>query len=338
MMDRNAAVRLAGLTVAAGLIAGCAIEQTEVEPVGAIRVTAMDTTQGFALEQAQVLVNSVPRSQTVPAVLGELPPGEVTVTLRPGQGYPPATRVVTVDPPETTQVHFLYARPDNSQANNASVKVVSNLPDATVIIDEQLQSERPPDEYSLLPPGDYTLSLHKPGHRTLPPALRSESLEAGEFYTFQFELEQGTVSTEVGSLFPDFTLPDDWGGEHSLGQFRGRIVLLTFWFYDCQPCRDEFPSIEQVFQERAGDGFRVLGVNVGWYQDDQEDFEAIREQLGLTFPLLFNTNGPEWTRFDLGIEQAPANFIVGPTGEIHFRRGQISYELLNEMIDDVLGG
>ena len=39
-------------------------------------------------------------------------------------------------------------------------------------------------------------------------------------------VDSSTVS--VGSLAPDFTLPDDSGQQYSLSDFRGRRVVLVF--------------------------------------------------------------------------------------------------------------
>lgn len=61
---------------------------------------------------------------------------------------------------------------------------------------------------------------------------------------------------------PGFALPDLDGGEVTLADYSGRVLLLNFWATWCLPCRAEMPWFVE-FQAAFGDeGFAVLGVSV----------------------------------------------------------------------------
>ena len=66
---------------------------------------------------------------------------------------------------------------------------------------------------------------------------------------------------------PGFLLPAMEGGNTTLADYAGRVLLLNFWATWCRPCRIEMPwfvEFEDTFAER---GFAVLGVSVddaGW--------------------------------------------------------------------------
>jgi len=45
-------------------------------------------------------------------------------------------------------------------------------------------------------------------------------------------------------LAPDFTLPEQSGGEWELSDQRGKVVVMNFWTVTCQPCIQEMPTIE----------------------------------------------------------------------------------------------
>ncbi|HEX05294.1 MAG TPA: redoxin domain-containing protein, partial [Bacteroidetes bacterium] len=268
---------------------------------------------------------------TLPAEISGLPAGSVEVTIRPGLAYPPKTLTATVNPPEITDVNFTYT----STEIVATVTVTANEAIAIIVVDEQLQPDLNLGEAFSLPAGAHSISLYKEGYVTLSPSLYAQEYE-GIAYTLDFALEEAEYGAEVGELFYDFTFDDDWGGQQTLGQYRGQVVLVSFWFSTCIPCLEEFPIIETIFQERAAGGFRVLAVNTGWNLDDQADFEEMRDELGLSFPLLFNGFSVDWVLNDLGVQNAPTNFMIRPDGVINDRRGQITYELLNEMIDAAL--
>ena len=43
---------------------------------------------------------------------------------------------------------------------------------------------------------------------------------------------------------PDFTLPEQGGGEWRLSDHRGKVIVMNFWTVTCRPCIQEMPTIE----------------------------------------------------------------------------------------------
>jgi len=66
----------------------------------------------------------------------------------------------------------------------------------------------------------------------------------------QRSLEEGPAPGFALSLFD--------GGEISLLDFRGRVVVLNFWASWCTPCREEGPRLEQIWREYEADGVSIL--------------------------------------------------------------------------------
>ncbi|MBK7601449.1 MAG: TlpA family protein disulfide reductase [Acidobacteria bacterium] len=48
----------------------------------------------------------------------------------------------------------------------------------------------------------------------------------------------------------------------SLADYRGKVVLLNFWYPFCGPCRGENPSLQKVLKRVGLDKFAILAVNV----------------------------------------------------------------------------
>src|SRR3984893_18076855 len=69
-----------------------------------------------------------------------------------------------------------------------------------------------------------------------------------------------------------------------LDQCRGKPVLITFWATWCEPCRDEYPMLNELAKQYAPKGLRVVGVNL----DDDGDLILMRRFLARYKPAFPN--------------------------------------------------
>ena len=121
-------------------------------------------------------------------------------------------------------------------------------------------------------------------------------------------------AVRVGSPAPDFTLLSLAGPPVSLLEQRGKVVLVNFWTTWCPPCREEMPALQRAYERLADQGLVVLGVN--WTQEDNlADVEAFVEELGLTFPILLDTDSvvSEDLYQVLGL---PTSVLIGRDGTV----------------------
>jgi thiol-disulfide isomerase/thioredoxin len=70
---------------------------------------------------------------------------------------------------------------------------------------------------------------------------------------------------------PPLRLPQLGGGERSMQQFGGQVLLLNFWASWCEPCVSELPSLLRLAEARAADGLAVCCVN---YQEGEAKVRA----------------------------------------------------------------
>jgi peroxiredoxin len=68
---------------------------------------------------------------------------------------------------------------------------------------------------------------------------------------------------EPGSPAPDFTLPDQDGNKVSLGDFRGRTLVLVFYPSDFSPvCTDQLSVYQEVLPQLEQRGATLIGISV----------------------------------------------------------------------------
>lgn len=88
---------------------------------------------------------------------------------------------------------------------------------------------------------------------------------------------------EIGTMAPEFTLPDQTGTSHSLSQYRGKKVLLYFYPKDNTPgCSKQAAAYSELAAEFAEKGVTVLGVS----KDSLNSHQKFSDKYSLSFPIL----------------------------------------------------
>src|ERR1700687_1903390 len=64
-----------------------------------------------------------------------------------------------------------------------------------------------------------------------------------------------------GTATRDPQLIDLQGYQKLVEQYRGKPLLINFWATWCEPCRDEYPMLNELAKEYAPKGLRVVGVD-----------------------------------------------------------------------------
>jgi thiol-disulfide isomerase/thioredoxin len=125
-------------------------------------------------------------------------------------------------------------------------------------------------------------------------------------------------------------------GFSSLSDYRGKVVMITYWFPGCGPCRGEFPHFEDVVKKFKGKDLVYLGINIVPEQD--EYVVPFMKSSGYSFtPLKDNA---DWKKGPLDNRNAaPVNFLIDQDGQIifsNFRTTEHNEEALEFMINSML--
>lgn len=93
------------------------------------------------------------------------------------------------------------------------------------------------------------------------------------------------VKFELGDIMYDFSVTDPDGNVISLSAALAehKMVMLNFWFAECTWCLEEFPFVEEVYQE-YGDLMEIIALNP-YPTDSDADVVEMAAQLGLSFPM-----------------------------------------------------
>jgi thiol-disulfide isomerase/thioredoxin len=139
---------------------------------------------------------------------------------------------------------------------------------------------------------------------------------------------------EAGALF-GVALPDAKGREQSIGQWKGKVLVVNFWATWCVPCREEMPEFVKAQQELGPRGLQFVGIAI----DDVAKVEAFAAELAINYPVLIGGYGAiELSRsFGNRLGALPFTIIVDRAGRIsHTQLGPIKDEHLRAIVLQLL--
>ena len=149
----------------------------------------------------------------------------------------------------------------------------------------------------------------------------------------------------AGAEAPDYQVSTLSGDAVSLKDYEGKVVLLNIWATWCAPCREEMPSMEELYEKMQGTDFEILAVSVDARMGERDaggrpggDLRAFADEFGLTFPLFHDPEG--------GIQRAyqttgvPETFLIGRDGIIYKKvaggtnwAADVNVELVRRLLD-----
>lgn len=112
-----------------------------------------------------------------------------------------------------------------------------------------------------------------------------------------------------GTMPPAFSGPTLEARRVSLGDLRGKVLLVNFWATWCLECRPEMPVLERLHRELGPRGLAVVGINA---REDRDAVRRFARDLDLTFALVLDPDGKINAAY--GVVGVPTTFVVARDG------------------------
>jgi len=148
------------------------------------------------------------------------------------------------------------------------------------------------------------------------------------------EMRSGSPSARKPA--PEFPPGLDWLNTDralTLGELRGKVVILDFWTYGCINCMHVIPDLKRLETEFP-DELVVIGVHSAKFENER-DTENIRHIIwlyGLKHPIVNDRDFFVWRSWD--VRAWPTVFIIDPVGNVVGRHsGEGVYTLFKPIIE-----
>lgn len=121
-------------------------------------------------------------------------------------------------------------------------------------------------------------------------------------------------SLAVGTVFPDFKETDLDGKPLSVGNFKGKVVLVDFWATWCGPCVGELPNVLKTYEKFHAKGFEIIGISL---DKEKDKLTGFLKEKGMTWAQYFDGKG--WQSKlagQYGVNSIPATYLIDTEGKI----------------------
>ena len=140
-----------------------------------------------------------------------------------------------------------------------------------------------------------------------------------------------SVSAKVGQPAIDFALLNLTGQQIFLSDFRGKVVIVTFWATWCPPCRTEIPELNNVYLDLKGEGVEVLAIDVRESHDVVNEFV---QDMGMNYPVLLDSRGH--LAYAYGVRGIPTSFFIDRQGILReMRVGGVTEEMIRSILESI---
>jgi thiol-disulfide isomerase/thioredoxin len=151
---------------------------------------------------------------------------------------------------------------------------------------------------------------------------------------------QGLAQAPKAAAARDPEVIDARGYQKILDQYHGQPLLVTFWATWCEPCRDEYPMLNELAKQYAPQGLRIVGINL----NDDGDLILMRRFMARYKPVFPNYRKKEGGESDFvqavlpGWNGAiPASFFYAADGrQISHLVGEGSHDTYEAAIKQLL--
>ena len=126
----------------------------------------------------------------------------------------------------------------------------------------------------------------------------------------------------------NFSFTNTDGVTIELKEFKGKIVIVDFWYTTCQPCQYQMTELKKIYDSYSRDELEIISLNIAGESANSINtfINAFDEQLDMKLNWIFGIDdGTVWNEYKLKNSAVPTLYIFDQTGKVHFSEEGLSF-------------
>lgn len=122
-----------------------------------------------------------------------------------------------------------------------------------------------------------------------------------------------------------------------LKSLKGKVVVVDFWAFDCEPCIKAMPHVVELHEKYAPQGLVVIGIHTPRTPDERDvtKLRAAVERMGIRFPVAVDGKSKLWR--DYLCDLWPSLFVIDREGTVRYSHGGVGrYDDIEEITRKLL--
>ena len=153
--------------------------------------------------------------------------------------------------------------------------------------------------------------------RTSNGPMRARALFVGTVLVLSLASVATVAAVEEGSRAPELNARTLDGQRLRMRDLRGKVVIVDFWASWCEPCKEELPVLDRLYDRYKDQGLVVVGVSVDRTERNARGF--LRRNR-VSFPIIHDADHAIAGRYSP--PRMPSSYIVDRRGVIrHVHEG-----------------
>jgi thiol-disulfide isomerase/thioredoxin len=122
------------------------------------------------------------------------------------------------------------------------------------------------------------------------------------------------LKPQNANLYPTFCSRASAGPNKHLSDFKGKVVLVSFWASWCTPCLIELPTFIDLHQKLSDKGLVIIPVNVDEAEQAASFVSDFWKTKKFPFPTWFDPTHQGAEAFQ--VDALPSNFVLDKKGRL----------------------